>query len=170
MHAIPSKAKKDEVFSHIQQFLVDQDFTIKQKDSERPWGGFFVIDESSLPSFLELFFPDLKPDEEKGKVTLSPKILLVAPEKRLSWQYHNRRSEYWTIVTGKVGVMISDDNEQKPIHELTGGDLVSIGRGQRHRLVGLDEWGVVAEIWEHSDPENPSDEDDIVRLEDDFGR
>jgi hypothetical protein len=42
--------------------------------------------------------------------------------------------------------------------------------GQRHRLIGLDQWGVVAEIWQHTDSENPSDESDIVRLQDDFGR
>ena len=41
---------------------------------------------------------------------------------------------------------------------------------QRHRLIGLDGWGIVAEIWRHTDAENPSDEDDIVRVQDDFGR
>jgi hypothetical protein len=40
----------------------------------------------------------------------------------------------------------------------------------RHRLVGLDNWGVVTEIWQHTDVEHPSDESDIVRLQDDFGR
>ena len=43
-------------------------------------------------------------------------------------------------------------------------------KGERHRLIGLEGWGIVAEIWQHTDPENPSDEDDIVRLQDDFGR
>lgn len=42
--------------------------------------------------------------------------------------------------------------------------------GMRHRLVGLDNWGVVTEIWQHTDVEHPSDESDIVRLQDDFGR
>jgi mannose-6-phosphate isomerase len=37
-------------------------------------------------------------------------------------------------------------------------------------LVGLDQWGVVAEIWQHTDVTNLSDESDIVRLQDDFGR
>lgn len=36
--------------------------------------------------------------------------------------------------------------------------------GERHRLIGLNNWGVIAEIWRHTDKENPSDEDDIVRL------
>lgn len=170
MDAIPSKTDKKETFEKVEKFLIDHGLAIVQKDTNRPWGGYFVIEESSLKLFLKLFFPDLKSKEDEENVTLSPKVLLVAPGKRLSWQYHNRRSEYWTVVSGKAGVMISDDDHQKPIHELTGGDLVSIGRNQRHRLVGLDEWGIVAEIWEHSDPTNPSDEDDIIRLDDDFGR
>jgi len=50
------------------------------------------------------------------------------------------------------------------------GDSVELKQGERHRLIGLDQWGIVAEIWRHTDIENPSDEDDIVRLQDDFGR
>lgn len=42
--------------------------------------------------------------------------------------------------------------------------------GERHRLVGLDNWGVVAEIWQHTDPNEPSKEEDIVRLSDNYGR
>jgi hypothetical protein len=37
-------------------------------------------------------------------------------------------------------------------------------------LIGLDDWGIVAEIWQHTDESNPSDEDDIVRLQDDYSR
>jgi mannose-6-phosphate isomerase len=43
-------------------------------------------------------------------------------------------------------------------------------QGERHRLVGLEDWGVIAEIWQHTDASNPSDESDIVRVQDDFGR
>jgi len=49
-------------------------------------------------------------------------------------------------------------------------EIVHLAKGQRHRLVGLDGWGIVAEIWQHTDASNPSDENDIVRLQDDFGR
>ena len=38
------------------------------------------------------------------------------------------------------------------------------------RLIGLEEWGMVAEIWQHTDDAHPSAEDDIVRVQDDFGR
>ncbi len=54
--------------------------------------------------------------------------------------------------------------------ELFSGDKTSIALGQRHRLIGLYDWTVVAEIWQHQDPQNPSDENDIVRVEDNFGR
>ena len=50
------------------------------------------------------------------------------------------------------------------------GKTVSLEQGERHRLVGLDSWGIVAEIWMHVDPEHPSNEEDIVRVEDDYAR
>ena len=49
-------------------------------------------------------------------------------------------------------------------------DIIKLEQGERHRLVGLEDWAVLAEIWQHTDLEKPSDEDDIVRVEDDFGR
>ena len=50
------------------------------------------------------------------------------------------------------------------------GDIIRLKQGERHRLMGLDNWGIVAEIWQHIDVDNPSNEDDIVRVQDDFGR
>ena len=50
------------------------------------------------------------------------------------------------------------------------GDQITLKQGERHRLIGLDNYGVVAEIWQHTDKNNPSDEEDIVRVQDDFGR
>ena len=37
-------------------------------------------------------------------------------------------------------------------------------------LIGLDNFSVVSEIWLHTDSESPSDENDIVRISDDYGR
>jgi hypothetical protein len=48
--------------------------------------------------------------------------------------------------------------------------VVNLKQGERHRLVGLNDWGIVAEIWMHTDPNLPSDEEDIVRINDEFGR
>jgi len=101
---------------------------------------------------------------------LSPKVLVVAPQKRLSWQYHFRRAEIWKVIQGTVGVVTSqtDEEGEVKIHEV--GSLITLKQGERHRLVGLDDWGVLSEIWQHTDVANPSDEDDIVRVQDDFGR
>ena len=49
-------------------------------------------------------------------------------------------------------------------------DQIILKQRERHRLIGLDDYSVVAEIWQHTDPNNPSDEDDIIRVQDDFGR
>ena len=53
---------------------------------------------------------------------------------------------------------------------LNEGDQVKLKQGERHRLVGLKDQALVAEIWQHIEPNNPSNEDDIIRLQDDFGR
>jgi mannose-6-phosphate isomerase len=50
------------------------------------------------------------------------------------------------------------------------GQVINLKCGERHRLVGTNGFGIVAEIWQHTDKNNPSDEDDIVRVQDDFGR
>jgi len=50
------------------------------------------------------------------------------------------------------------------------GDQIVLEQGERHRLIGLDDYCVVAEIWQHTDANHPSDEDDIIRVQDDFGR
>ena len=50
------------------------------------------------------------------------------------------------------------------------GEIIHFQAQERHRLVGLDKIGVVAEIWIHTDLNNLSDENDIVRINDDFNR
>lgn len=165
-----SNANKTTVFSSVQDYIQSLELSIHKKNDERPWGGFFVIDDSSLKTFIHHFFPGYNTTNNGKSQMLSPKILLVQPEKRLSWQYHHRRSEVWKIVKGPVGVVMSDDDHQTPVQSFNTGEVITIYQGQRHRLVGLQEWGVIAEIWQHTDPSNPSDEDDIVRLDDDFGR
>ncbi len=161
---------KEVVFQKVHKFIEQEGFNIVSFDDQRPWGGFFVIDESEALEFIEKFFPTLSSEDFKGFDKLSPKILVVAPGKRLSWQYHYRRAEIWKVLAGPVGVIVSTTNEESPVAELKKGDVIDLEREQRHRLVGLDSWGVMAEIWKHTDPNNPSDEDDIVRVQDDFGR
>src|SRR5690606_21633493 len=113
--------------------------------------------------FIETFFSHLSMADFAGFEKLSPKILIVAPEKRLSWQYHFRRSEIWKLIHGVAGVIISPDDDETELKYLEIGEVVTLRCGERHRLVGTNGWGVVAEIWQHEDAGNPSDEDDIVR-------
>ena len=100
---------------------------------------------------------------------LSPKILIVKPNSRLSWQYHNRRAEIWQVYKGKVGVVQSTMDIETVMQTYLPGDQIKLEQGMRHRLVGLENYGVVAEIWQHTDSV-PSDEYDIIRIQDDFGR
>ena len=170
--AINKDTEKSEVFAQIASELANLGFNVAQQDQTRPWGGFFVLDESQAPQFAELYFPHLEMSDIQITNKLSPKILVVAPEKRLSWQYHFRRAEIWKVIAGTtVGVKTSatdEEGEEVPAYE--SGSFIQLEKGERHRLIGLESWGVVAEIWQHTDPENPSDEDDIVRVQDDFGR
>lgn len=145
-------------------------FNITSSDLNRPWGGFYVIDETQAQLFADTFFDGLDVSSLKIGGKLSPKILLVAPEKRLSWQYHNRRAEIWKVVSGQVGVVRSDDDTEGELVVHNEGDVITLAQGERHRLVGLSGQGVIAEIWQHTDPSHPSDEEDIVRVQDDFGR
>lgn len=161
---------KELVFEDITEYLHLKNIKISKQDSSRPWGGFFVIEEVEAEKIINLYFPDFKKEAFNITGKLSPKILVVAPEKRLSWQYHHRRSEIWKLIGGTAAVVTSDTDEEKEVKHLNIGDVISLKQGERHRLIGLENWGIVAEIWQHTDADNPSNEDDIVRLQDDFGR
>ncbi|MEP7167488.1 MAG: phosphoheptose isomerase [Candidatus Woesebacteria bacterium] len=160
---------KTDVHDRIVDFIKNSGLIVAQADFERPWGGFFRIQDKDLLHFIDLFFPDQQELKESAH-KLQPKLLAVAPGKRLSWQYHNRRSELWKILEGPVAVMLSDTDAQTPVKLCKVGDVIEISLRQRHRLIGLDNWGLVAEIWRHADVNNPSDESEIVRVQDDFGR
>jgi mannose-6-phosphate isomerase-like protein (cupin superfamily) len=168
--SFPASTPAESVFSDVEAYIQSQGYTIIDKDHSRPWGGFFVIQEDQAAAFAKQFFPQLSLDSIQITNKLSPKFLVVAPQKRLSWQYHFRRAEIWTVVSGPVGVAISDTDEQGDVGTYQANDFIKLDQGERHRLIGLDAWGVVAEIWQHTDPNLPSDESDIVRLQDDFGR
>lgn len=161
---------KSVVFDDIRHQLEVHGLRIMSEDQSRPWGGFFVIDEDQIRTFKNLFFSELHISEEQFKQKLSPKILVVEPNKRLSWQYHFRRSEVWKLVGGEGAICRSDTDEEGPVEQLAIGEVISLATGERHRLIGLSKWGVVAEIWQHVTIDNPSDEEDIVRVQDDFQR
>jgi mannose-6-phosphate isomerase-like protein (cupin superfamily) len=156
------------MITNIESFL--QPFTIIASDLTRPWGGFYVIDETQAQLFADTFFDGLDVQTLTIGGKLSPKILLVAPEKRLSWQYHKRRAEIWKVVSGQVGVVRSQTDEEGELVVYQVGETIKLAQGERHRLIGLDKQAIIAEIWQHTDAAQPSDEEDIVRVQDDFGR
>ena len=142
-------------------------YNIIGHDFNRPWGGFLLIDESQSKEFISEFISN---EDLKIENKVSPKILIVNPNSRLSWQYHFRREEIWRVYKGTVGVIVSDTDYEKEMIKLRQGDQIKLKKEQRHRLIGLDDWAVIAEIWQHTEKDNPSDEDDIVRINDDYGR
>ena len=159
-----------QIFTTIEKELTHHNLKIDSYDHTRPWGGFFVIKEEDAQRFSDIYFEgyDVASLRKAGK--LSPKILLVKPQARLSWQYHHRRAETWRVIKGPVGVIRSLDDAQKDMITHHKGDVITLQKGERHRLIGLDTWGVVAEFWQHTDAQNPSNEEDIVRLQDDYAR
>jgi mannose-6-phosphate isomerase-like protein (cupin superfamily) len=160
----------NETFKKAADLLEQLQLKIEKQDDKRPWGGFYVIDESQAQDFAKHFFSEENFESLKLSEKLSPKILMVAPGKRLSWQYHHRRAEIWRCIDGEVAVATSHTDEETEKIILKPGDTIKLLQGERHRLIGLEDWGMIAEIWQHTDATNPSDEDDIVRLQDDFGR
>ena len=74
------------------------------------------------------------------------------------------------MVAGTAGITTSDDDVERYNRELGMGEIVRLRQGERHRLIGLETFGVISEIWQHTDAQHPSDESDIVRVQDDFAR
>ena len=112
------------------------------KESEKgPWGNFLVIH-----------------DEPTYKL----KRIEVDPGCRLSYQYHNKRSEAWTIVNG-MGCITLDGVEK----DYSKGETILIPQGAKHRIenIGSDKL-IFIEVQTGS----YFGEDDIIRVEDDYNR
>ncbi|MBK7975912.1 MAG: phosphomannose isomerase type II C-terminal cupin domain [Deltaproteobacteria bacterium] len=107
----------------------------------RPWGHYVVL-----------------ADEPDHKV----KRIVVDPGKRLSLQYHHQRAEHWAIVSGE-GV-VTRDGEAIPVR---GGADVHIPAESRHRV---ENTGHEPLVFIEVQRGGYFGEDDIVRLQDDFGR
>ena len=108
----------------------------------RPWGKYEVVQ-----------------DEPNYKI----KIITVEPMKRLSLQYHDFRTEHWTIVEGTCTVILDDQ-----IYKLTNGQSIIIPVGIKHRLKNISELSklVVIEV----QTGKYLGEADITRVEDDWAR
>jgi mannose-6-phosphate isomerase-like protein (cupin superfamily) len=108
---------------------------------ERPWGSYTVL-----------------ADEAAFKV----KKIVVLPSKRLSYQQHSRRSEHWFVVSGRGQVLL----DGKPL-AVAPGVVVDIPPGAAHRIENTGHMDLVFVEVQHGEYFG---EDDIVRLDDDFGR
>ena len=108
---------------------------------QRPWGSYTVLDDEA---------------------TFKVKRIEVLPGKRLSYQRHARRSEHWFMVQGTAVVTL--DGERR---EVSAGDAVDIPVGTDHRIENASGSLVVFVEVQHGDYFG---EDDIVRIEDDYGR
>lgn len=88
------------------------------------------------------------------------KIISIKPNTSLSLQYHKNRSEFWKIVSGHPVVTIGENKVTA-----NPGDEFLVAKLEKHRLEAKDDAVQVLEI-SYGD----FDEEDIVRLEDNYGR
>ena len=110
---------------------------------EKPWGSYEVL-----------------LDEPTYKV----KRIILNPDQQFSLQYHNHRFEYWTIVEGSGIITLKGQTKEK-VKSCIPGDVFHIFPKDLHRAsAGLDGLTFI-EV-----QRGQCSEDDIVRIEDDYGR
>jgi mannose-6-phosphate isomerase-like protein (cupin superfamily) len=165
--------EKTKIVGDIAAAVTDADYTIVELNDQKPWGAYIRIASEEADRFVKEFFPGLTPEEARLGIEgaiLSPKFLIFAPGHRISWQYHGRRAERWAFLTSGRYWRNTTDDEVEP-ETAKAGEVVQFAKGERHRG-GADDtkYTIIAEIWQHADPSSPSDEDDIVRVADDYNR
>ncbi|MBF6189700.1 phosphomannose isomerase type II C-terminal cupin domain [Nocardia implantans] len=111
------------------------------ESSQRPWGSYTILTEG-----------------DGFKV----KTIEVHPGRRLSYQKHARRAEHWFVVAGEGLVTLDGDTV-----EVRTGEAIDIPLGAAHRIHNTGPTPLVFVEVQHGDYFG---EDDIVRLEDDYGR
>lgn len=114
---------------------------MSSEHDQRPWGSYTVLDESSF-----------------HKV----KRIEVRPACRLSYQRHQHRAEHWFVVAGSAEVTLDGE-----VRRLGPGDAIDIPQGGAHRIANAGNDELIFIEVQHGDYFG---EDDIERLEDDFGR
>jgi mannose-6-phosphate isomerase-like protein (cupin superfamily) len=90
------------------------------------------------------------------------KIITIETGRRLSLQYHEAKDEAIFVVRGRLKLLLEDDAGNDVVSELGPGDGAHVPVGRRHRYEAIER----VELVEVSTPEL----DDVVRVEDDFGR
>ena len=114
---------------------------ISIESEERPWGRFFVLH-----------------DEPAYKL----KRIEVDPGGRLSYQYHHKRSEAWTIVEGVRNITLDGD-----VRDFLTGEIMLIPLGVKHRI---ENKGTQKVVFIEVQTGSYFGEDDIIRIEDDYNR
>ncbi|NLD96522.1 MAG: cupin domain-containing protein, partial [Synergistaceae bacterium] len=114
---------------------------VRSPEGARPWGGYELLHQGER---------------------FAIKRVTVLPGKRLSLQYHHHRSEHWVVVRGAA--LVTLDGEERYVNE---GESVFIPKHCVHRLENPGK--VMLELVEVRGGEY-IEEDDIVRIEDDYGR
>jgi mannose-6-phosphate isomerase len=87
---------------------------------------------------------------------------MVSPGKRLSYQRHAHRSEHWFILRGKALVTLDGSRVERAT-----GEAIDIPTGAAHRIENVGTMDLVFIEVQHGDYFG---EEDIERLQDDFGR
>lgn len=109
---------------------------------QRPWGTYTNILDSDL---------------------CKVKVIVIEPQRQPSYQYHHRRAEHWVVVKGEGSVTIDDDTFNVKLN-----DVVFVNVGQKHRIRNTSDSEDLVFIEVQTG--DYFGEDDIVRIEDDFGR
>jgi mannose-6-phosphate isomerase-like protein (cupin superfamily) len=112
---------------------------MEKYSEERPWGNFVQFCHNE---------------------TCTVKIITINPGQALSLQYHNKRDEFWKVISGKGQIVVGEKSSDAKI-----GDEFFIQKGEKHRMMTIDSEMKVMEI-----SFGQFDEDDIVRLEDIYQR
>ncbi len=119
----------------------EKERSVELEKSERPWGRYEVLHESALQKI---------------------KCIWVNPGKRLSYQCHEKRSEHWFILQGSAEITLNGVVTQNKV-----GDSMNIAMGDLHRIANI---GSDQVIFIEIQTGTYFGEDDIERIEDDFGR
>lgn len=109
--------------------------------TKRPWGSYQVLFESDI---------------------CKVKHVVVKPGEQLSYQYHQYRDETWVIVDGEAEVIIDDMKGY-----FKAGDVITILRLQKHRVKNIGNKDL---FFIETQLGDSFEEEDIVRLKDNYGR
>jgi mannose-6-phosphate isomerase len=141
--APPSKTTpaSQRVIPTVTNRILTQRYRSRMEGPTRPWGRYEVLSDSP---------------------TFKVKTITVSPGKRLSYQRHAQRSEHWFVVHGSGKVTLDGtDREVRP------GSAIDVPVGMCHRIENTGAADLVFVEVQHGDYFG---EDDIERLDDDFGR